>query len=338
MKLAFIADIHIGSGRQWYSDLEAESPFYLQRHKKVLQEIIDKIITSNITYVILGGDLLDKNKPTSKEYNLLAWFLLTLAEQAQVNIISGNHEDIDAHITCLHPARAFCTHSNIKWHLDLEATNECFGRVLWASHMFTGRISETLDTDPEIDHVVAHYAAKGCFYDNHSQAMKGWEFNYRADRIKQWFLGDIHLRQAIGSNAFYPGSICQLNFGEGGQKGFEIYDTDTRQREQVPLISAIPLKTEKIYDKLPDFNPAVLYRVQTISKFLDYAYPTNVISIQLLEEKQDTTAEEIVVDNQIDFGDPLSGLNTVLERNKLEPEIIEMAVKEAQEIIKNHAN
>lgn len=333
MIIAHIADIHIGVGRNWKKDLNSENPFYLQRHRTFLDLMTQELQAVKPGAIILGGDLLDCSKPTAKEYELLAYWLHQLKDIAPVHIIAGNHEVLYDGVTALHPAQAFMDEiKNVFWHIDgLEIAKEEWGSTLWASYHATRDIPDALRAGP-VDYVVAHYAAKGCVYENGLEATKGWEIQYPG--VKHAFIGDIHARQNIFPNATYCGSPCQLNFGEQGSKGFDLFDTETGKLSQVVLKGGIPLITVRITDgKLPEFNPGALYKVFANRDSLALTFPENVVVTSLLESKttkQD--AEELVKRGEIDFGDPLGGLEGVLTRSKLAESILPLAVTEARNI------
>jgi DNA repair exonuclease SbcCD nuclease subunit len=204
------------------------------------------------------------------------------------------------------------------WHLGLEKTQEPWGSVVWASWHQTKQLKELLVIETP-DYVVAHYAAKGCTYENGFMAPRGWEMDYKEGYIKQWFIGDIHARQKVAANAWYPGSPCQLNFGEGGSKGFDIYYTETDKRDQILLSKSVPLMTMVCKDKVPEILEGVLYRAYVSKEFLSYPFPPNVVSIQMLESrtKGNQLVDNASVSEEIDFGDPLAGIEEVLERSKL---------------------
>lgn len=336
MLIVHLGDIHIGAGRSWYSDLTSELPYYLARHKTMLTEILERLLEYKVTEVILAGDLFDSARPTAKEQQLLAWFLSALTENHLVHVIAGNHEVLHGSLTALHPARAYMTYQDrVKWHIDqAEITEESFGKVLWASFHATASITGLLDNS--VDYVVGHYAAKGCVYASGMTATRGWDFNYRVGQVKQWFIGDIHVRQQVATNAWYSGSPLQLNFGESGSKGFDIFDTETLKREQVYLSTAAPLMTVRADKELPELLDGVLYRIYASRKFIDYAFPRNVLSVQLLDSKKASGADVThqTVAEEIDFGDPLAGLEIVLERAKLAEELRPRATEEARELLK----
>ena len=333
MRIAHVGDIHIGVGRKWFSDLQSEKPYYLERHRTMLNEMVEKISKEKVDHIILAGDLLDHPKPFANELIVLAEWLNKLSQITDTYIIAGNHEDIFGNMTALHPVAAMMNNPKLHWHLDFEVEKSPWGKTVWASHKDTHKIAEELKKDKDIQWVVAHYAAKGCVYENNMTAPKGWEFKYQPETIKQWFLGDIHMRQNVAPNAAYPGSPCQLNFGESGQKGFDIYDADTGVREKVLLSSAAPLMTVLVKEKVPKFLPNALYRVYASKKFLDYSFPPNVVSVQLFQTKKEETKTKKVTQENIDFGNPLDGLEEVLIRSKLEKELIKKASDEAKAIV-----
>lgn len=334
MLLAHIADCHLGAGRKFREDLTDENPFYLQRHKLYLNLILESLKKNPVDAIILAGDLLDSNKPTVKEYELLAWWLHQLVELAPCHVIAGNHEDVHSGVTSLHPAQAFLVDIEKKgvnpiwWHLDdAELGEELWGRTLWASHHQTAKI-QTLVQELKPEYVVAHYAAKGSVYDNGLEAARGWDIQYPG--VRQVFLGDIHARQAVAHNVWYPGSPLQINFGESGSKGFDLYDTESGKRSPVILHGGVPLLTVRVDKKVPEFNEKALYKVFASREFIDYHYPENVVVIQLLETKNtQQTAEELLNQGVIDFGNPLDGLNQSLTRAKLLPTLFERAKEQA---------
>jgi DNA repair exonuclease SbcCD nuclease subunit len=337
-QIAFIADIHIGAGRAWFSDAQSENPYYLARHRECLTEILTKLRgldPLSLVMIILGGDLLHFAKPTAKEMELLAWWLRALAEIAPVHIIAGNHEDLFGEMTVLHPFKIFMgDNKNVIWHLEFEETEEVFGKVLWVSHNQTAKLKEYL-VKHTAEYIVAHYAAKGCVYDSGINAPKGWEFKYHPGKIKRWFIGDIHLRQALAPNASYPGSPLQITFGETGSKGFDLYDFDSGKLQQIILTQAAPMVTEIVKDSVPDFNPKCLYRVFASNLFLNHHYPPNVIDIQPLgSKKKDEEQERRIIQEEIDFGDPLAGFEDTLKRTKLPEPYFPEAKDVAMEIMK----
>lgn len=335
MLIAHVSDLHIGAGRKFYDDLLSEKPFYLARHEKMLDEMLQAFKIHRVDRIFLTGDQLDHNRPTTKEYELLSWFLHSAADIAPTSVIPGNHEHLYSSTTVLHPCRSLTRREHrLHWFLDLEFINLAnLGLVLFVPWYQTAEIADLLtDSDKPPDYIVAHYAAKGCVYENGYSATKGFDLNYYEGKIKNWFLGDIHARQKVASNAWYSGSPCQLNFGEGGSKGFDLYDSEQNTRKQILLSKAEPLLTVVCKDKVPEFMPGALYRAYVIRELLDYPFPPNVVNIQLLETK---TKGEQAIDNstvatEVDFGDPLTGLTEVLDRSNLPDRLVVRAVEVAR--------
>lgn len=335
MKLVFISDVHVGSGRAWYSDAQSEDPYYLRRHKIGLLEILETLDKLEDFEIILGGDLLHFARPTAKELDLLGWFLLSLAKLAPTHIIAGNHEDLYGELTALHPLKTFTSDTpNLKWHLEFSETTERFGKVVWVSHNQTSKLQAYLDSnDP--DFVVGHFAAKGCVYESGLTAPKGWVFDYKPGKIKRWFIGDIHLRQKLAPNASYPGTPIQNSFGETGARGYDVYDCESGKVDQIILTKTPPLLTEIVKDTLPDFKENCLYRVYASNQFLNFNFPSNVVDLKPLGNKlKEDEHNRQVIQEEIDFGDPLAGFEDTLKRTKLPESFYEEAKDLAQEIMK----
>lgn len=335
MKIGHLADLHIGAGNRWWSDIHSEAPRYLVRHKACLDEITTGAVANGCEVAILAGDILDRPKPTVQEMRFAAEWLHSLADKMDCYVLSGNHEDISANLTVLHAFESLTMHPRLHWRLSLEVRDETWGRTLWCPHQHTSRLQEMMDADPTIEYVVAHYAHKGAVFENGYAGTKGWDIKYPAT-VKQAFLGDIHARQRIGLNAQYCGSPLQLNFGEGGSKGFDVYDTESGKRNQVLLSAAAPLLTLDVTDKMPTFMPGAIYRVRVARKFIDHDFPENVVSVILQGsvEKLDPNDAKAPTD-QIDFGDPLAGIERVLDRGKVEPELRKDCLAAATEIVRS---
>lgn len=335
MKILHIADIHIGAGNRWWSDIHSEVPRYLLRHKSCLDEVTTKAVQQGCEVAILAGDILDRPKPTVQEMRFAAAWLLNLADRMDCYVTSGNHEDISANLTVLHAFESLTMHPKLHWRLACETIDEPWGRTLWCPHQYTSQLQERLDADPTIEYVVAHYAHKGSVFENGYTGAKGWDICY-PQRLKQVFLGDIHARQKVAPMAWYPGSPLQLNFGESGSKGFDIYDTEDGKRTQVLLKVAAPLMTLDINKEIPNFMPGVIYRARVSRQFIDHDFPDNVVSVILQGgvEKPDLGDQQRPTD-QIDFGDPLAGIDRVLDRNKVDLGLRSDCIAAATEIVRS---
>ena len=88
MRFAHLADTHLGY-RQ-YGLIEREEDFYKAFHKTV-----DKIIESDVDFVIHSGDLFETNKPTTKAlYEFQKGFLKLKEAGIPVYAIAGNHDSV----------------------------------------------------------------------------------------------------------------------------------------------------------------------------------------------------------------------------------------------------
>ncbi|AQT25225.1 exonuclease subunit 1 [Providencia phage vB_PreS_PR1] len=86
MKILFTADIHIKLGQK-------DVPVDWQRNRYLMlaQELKELYIKHQCDLMIIGGDIFDTNKPTSKEVDLNTRFFSTLKD-CNIILYTGNHE------------------------------------------------------------------------------------------------------------------------------------------------------------------------------------------------------------------------------------------------------
>jgi DNA repair exonuclease SbcCD nuclease subunit len=298
-----------------------------------LDEVTSRAVEAGCEIAILAGDILDRPKPTVQEMRFAADWLQSLADKMDCYVTSGNHKDISANLTVLHAFESLMAHPRLHWRLACETIDEPWGRTLWCPHQYTSQLQERIDSDPTIEYVVAHYAHKGAVFENGYAGIKGWDIKYPA-RLKQVFLGDIHARQKVAPNAWYPGSPLQLNFGESGAKGLDVYDSESGERKQVLLKAAAPLLTVDVTKEIPNFMARAIYRVRASRHFIDHDFPENVVSV-ILRGGVEKPEDDKPLTDQIDFGDPLAGIDRVLDRNKCEPDLRAECIEKATEIVRS---
>jgi hypothetical protein len=115
----------------------------------------------------------------------------------------------------------------------------------------------------------------------------------------------------------------------------DVYDTESGERRQVLLRSAAPLLTVDVIKELPDFLPTVIYRARVSRHFIDHDFPENVVSVILQGAPEVPNAAQATPTNEIDFGDPLAGIDRVLDRNKTDPDLRADCVAAATEIVRS---
>lgn len=275
MKLAHIADLHLGKR------LDNFSLFEDQQH--ILAQIIDIALKECCDGILIAGDVYDKSMPSAEAVRLFNDFLTKLSKtDLSVYIISGNHDSpervdyasemlkkADIHICaeyngkpdivtvsdgygeldiCLMPfvkpstVRAYHPDAEIESYTDMmrtvimESGIDLDRRCVMVCHQFiTG--SSTCDSE---------YAAVGTLDNIDASVFEG--FDYVA-------LGHLHSPQNVGKNARYSGTPLKYSVSEiAHKKSVTIVELKGKGEVEIstvpltPLRDMIPLKGR--YDSL----------------------------------------------------------------------------------------
>ena len=87
MKIAHLADLHLGKRLREYSLIEDQ--------KYILDEIIDILKQQKVTTVLIAGDVYDTGIPNAEAMSLLSGFLTQLSSLGMhVIMIAGNHDNV----------------------------------------------------------------------------------------------------------------------------------------------------------------------------------------------------------------------------------------------------
>ena len=88
MKFAHLADLHLGRKVHSYSMIENQ--------RKVLEQVVEKVIKKEVDAVILAGDIYDSSVPEAEAMEVLNEFLTSLrAADIEVFMIAGTHDNGD---------------------------------------------------------------------------------------------------------------------------------------------------------------------------------------------------------------------------------------------------
>lgn len=255
MKIFHISDLHIGRELNGYSLIEDQ--------KWVLMDITKKIHENNVKYLLISGDVFDKYNPSNEAMELFENFISDLSNiGVNTLIISGNHDSkyrlgylheflkrYNIHISTtldsikfeedklsfymipyLHEyeMRLLCKDDNAS---ELELYNKAIEKYFSNSeagythicmcHNFIAggqaSSSERTLTVGGLDKMPTSLFAK---------------FDYTA-------LGHLHIKQKMGSNIYYSGSIMKYSVSEFNNKNVLLsYDTETKTIEEIELSQA----------------------------------------------------------------------------------------------------
>ena len=224
MKFAHIADTHIRNYK------------YHKEYRAIFDQIYDRLKKEKVDYIVHCGDLAHTKTQLSPEYfDLAASFLSNLADIAPTNIILGNH---DGNLKNEHRQDAITPIANALKHPDLHLLRDAGETTL--NDQFALNVLSVFDeenwvspsSDERVNIALYHGSVSGVKTDT------GWVMTHGDHPIEVFeghdyvFLGDIHKTNQIlddEGRVRYPGSTVQQNFGETDDKGFLLWDIQSKE-------------------------------------------------------------------------------------------------------------
>ena len=223
IKLVHLADTHIRN----YN--------YHKEYREIFDQIYDRLRKEKVDYIVHCGDLAHTKTQLSPEYfDLATSFLKNLADIAPTYIILGNH---DGNLKNDNRQDAITPIVNALRHPDLNLLKNS-GEV-HATGGLTFNVLSVFDednwvkpsSDMRINIALYHGSVSGVKTDT------GWTMTHGDHPIEIFkghdyvFLGDIHKTNQIlddEGRVRYPGSTVQQNFGETNDKGFLLWDIQSK--------------------------------------------------------------------------------------------------------------
>ncbi len=231
MKVAHLADIHI-RGLAFQDEMEYT---FEQLYLSLTEEKPDLIY--------LGGDIYHSKLTITSEYIELARkFFSSLSQFAPTIVILGNH---DLNLTNPNRLDAITPVVNAVQQSNKLTNNLYFDNTSWSKSFINPQFvfhhfsildkkekwpkKENLDLN-KINIALYHGAVNGCLVDN------GWVSRGNRDNLDIFqgfdfaFLGDIHKFQYLDEKRTicYPGSLRQNNYGEDLEKGYVLWDIESK--------------------------------------------------------------------------------------------------------------
>jgi len=223
MKFAHIADTHI---------------LNLKRHDEfdqVFDQIYEILRIQKVDYIIHCGDIAHTKTQISPEFVKMATnFLRSLSEIAPTYVILGNHDcnlKNNSREDAISPIVDAISSPNLK----LFKYSQEFNVNKWVSLNILSRLDEENWKKPsnpyKINIALYHGAISGVKTDG-GYVLENGEHNIKSLEGHDYaFLGDIHMSNQIvdtEGRVRYPGSTVQGNFGEHDDKGFLIWDIQSK--------------------------------------------------------------------------------------------------------------
>lgn len=341
MKLIHCADLHIGKSRRL--------PGYLERQGQMLDGIYDLAANLSDGLVVIAGDIYDRLDLLPREKDL---FVRSVSEADAAGIttviINGNHDmidDADGGYTHLRVLRNLVASKRLKRTFVIETEPVSFDIPSYKSSFICvpARYRKTKEVNKIVAHhlkahppawpviAVVHEAVYGARNDAGKRMgvdVGDPDHCVSLDHelpVLYWALGDIHKPQRIKGvpNAWYCGAPIQHDFGDSGDRGVLLVDTDNPTEPELVELPVKKLVTVQIGEDVP--TDAYVRVEGSPDDLAVTAMPENVIATKPVLEK---SAEYIEVEQ--DEQDVLSGLDTVLESMGLDRDAVEWCVREAR--------
>jgi len=230
MRIAHFADLQLGYGR---FDGKVNRT-RLHDFFSCFEAAVNKCIEDDVRIVLISGDVFEYPTPTTEvQASFLNWVKILADNDAQVYIISGNH-DTPKTENVSHPLTLTSLVNGFQEEMqNVKSAYGKYTRLVSARH---GRpsilmvpwihgVPLTEEDFPEADICMVHCAIEGMqtpYVENCDRVAKlEWlkKFKYVA-------LGDWHrYRKMCGSNAYYPGALERTSFGDVAAKTGGIFFT-----------------------------------------------------------------------------------------------------------------
>jgi DNA repair exonuclease SbcCD ATPase subunit/DNA repair exonuclease SbcCD nuclease subunit len=239
IKIAHTADIHVRPNA------------YLDEMEYTFDQFFESIIEQKVDLTVIAGDFFHSKLTVSSEYFRIAHrFFKRLGDICPFVIIPGNHDSAltnQGRLDAITPAIESIGTTKFPWKYSTksESFTVTFPTPMLNDsivfHHFSildekGKWPKKEDLDPtRINIALYHGAINDCIVDN------GWTSRGNKDDLSIFegfdyaLLGDIHKTQFLGENkrVAYPGSLRQNNFGEDVDKGYLLWNIESKKEFNV---------------------------------------------------------------------------------------------------------
>lgn len=215
--------------------------------------------------IIIAGDILHSKTELSPEaVSLTSSFFMNLASICDCIVLIGNH-DFNAYNTnrldSLSPI-INNLHSPKKIHYLLNSGFYQYKNLLFGvSSLFDNKFIHMNDIDKNIDitNLIKISLYHGIVHDAFNDLNFKLSSNINSKEFVDYdyvLLGDVHKKQIINNNIFYPGSLIQQNFGEDiNNHGLFVHDLILKTSEYININNDFGYVTLDVIDgKINNYN------------------------------------------------------------------------------------
>tara|TARA_R100000656_G_scaffold104176_1_gene76133 strand:+ start:158576 stop:159607 length:1032 start_codon:yes stop_codon:yes gene_type:complete len=338
MRFLHTADIHFGASL-WLPDS-------LERHEEMFDNIFDIAYEENVEVVVIAGDLFDTSDPPREVRELVQRKVLQYDEAGfHVLVIPGNHDLVTkGGETALAQLAELYQFGRLRNSVITEKTmfhqigDTLFCLLSHGRDSFKDACRKAVESVSEsslsLPHrhfvVVCHETIRGSLSDvklpdgSYYKLKDGEEAPDGALPVTYWALGDIHMHQKVGRNAFYSGAPLQLKFGDAWPKGVLIVDTDHPTEPKFVPVSSVQLAKVRPNETAPP-NSHVKLVAKSKEDLGDVK--ANVVKIQV-----DTTAADLT----LNMDDDLQSLIVEgVQQQGADPVDVALAEKEVESLLRS---
>jgi len=209
--ILIFSDLHLHMWKQFGRDRETGLPRRFKEQLHILEQIIGICKERHIKHVLFGGDFYHKTGEVATEcLNWGMWFFRKLEDHGiTYQITRGNHDLVVRQ-------QSDWYHSSVHMFDRGHATDLCKIKTL--------HYDEPNSEIKGYDIVVAHRTPAGCKVNNYTFS-DGYDWKTLAANNKLVLFGHIHQRQQLSDNCWIIGSPMHFNFGDEGDRGLWLVDS-----------------------------------------------------------------------------------------------------------------
>ena len=241
LKALITADIHISTVRSLTRDL------LIERYTHLFNELLRVYKENSCDYMLILGDVFDRNKPNPDEISLF-FDLLNILENNKIKtyITNGNHEATTKTASYLDPFESLkYKYITVISRESLQVSpSDGITWLFWPySYIKNQRDIREVPLDDNKNYLFSH--ARGGSETFHVSEEYPFDW-FKQANLRTVFLGDIHFGHWVQpGTTVYPGAPLEIKYGSNVTNSVIVYDFDNDDCEFFKLDS-IPLCVERL--------------------------------------------------------------------------------------------